>query len=78
MSLRMRSYFHESHTQSISESIISFFKCILALRIENEIYCLHTDIRSILYYGNCAQCLLSPIQLQSESLNEFFGLVKQL
>ena len=56
MSLRMRSHFHESHTQSISESIISLFKYISALRIENVIYCLHTDIRSILYYGNCAQC----------------------
>ena len=41
----MRSHFHESRTQSISESIISLFKCILALRIENVIYivCIQTS-----------------------------------
>lgn len=53
MSLRMRSHFHESHTQGISESIISLLKHILALR-KRDILFLYRHPLYIVLWQLCA------------------------
>ena len=49
MSLRMRNHFHESHTQSISESIISLFKYILALRKRDILFAYRYPLYIVLW-----------------------------